>query len=119
MTAAVALARSSDIKVDIYEAAQAFNEIGAGVVLWPRPWRVMAALGLDKDLRGLGDIPDEGTERASSVYFIGLISPVLMTELAFEFRKSDQPEGVSFYEVFTPSRLSFYRVSHENNLIKQ
>ena len=61
---AIALSRLSserqDIHVDIYESARQFTEIGAGVGLFLRPWRVMKALGLERSLRIiLPDIPHE------------------------------------------------------------
>jgi hypothetical protein len=40
LTLAVALSRHQDIAVDVYEAAQSFCEIGAGVGVWPRAFRV-------------------------------------------------------------------------------
>ena len=61
LTTALAITHFSkgrnDIKVDIYEAAARFTEIGAGFVLSLRPWRVMRTLGLDKDLEALLDFP--------------------------------------------------------------
>lgn len=40
MTLAVALSRYPDIVVDVYEAAQSFYEIGAGIGVWPRAFKV-------------------------------------------------------------------------------
>lgn len=40
LTLAVALSRYQDIAIDVYEAAQSFCEIGAGVGVWPRAFRV-------------------------------------------------------------------------------
>jgi 2-polyprenyl-6-methoxyphenol hydroxylase-like FAD-dependent oxidoreductase len=40
LTLAVALSRYPDITVDVYEAAQSFREIGAGVGIWPRAFKV-------------------------------------------------------------------------------
>lgn len=40
LTLAVALSRCQDIAIDVYEAAQSFCEIGAGVGVWPRAFRV-------------------------------------------------------------------------------
>lgn len=47
---AVALSKYPDIDVDIYEAAPKFSEVGAGIGVWPRVWRILAHLGLDEDL---------------------------------------------------------------------
>lgn len=40
MTLAVALSRYPDIVVDVYEAAQSFYEVGAGLGVWPRSFKV-------------------------------------------------------------------------------
>lgn len=53
LTLAIALCRlnpKKDVKIDIYEGAHAFTEIGAGVALWKRPWGVVKKLGLETDL---------------------------------------------------------------------
>lgn len=53
LASAIAIARlnpANDIKLDIYEGAHAFTEIGAGVGLWKRPWSIMKKLGLADDL---------------------------------------------------------------------
>ena len=46
---AVALSRSNDIQVRVYEAAQQFKEIGAGVMIWSRTWTILSELGLEED----------------------------------------------------------------------
>lgn len=40
MTLAVALSQYPNIIVDVYEAAQSFREVGAGVGIWPRSFKV-------------------------------------------------------------------------------
>ena len=53
LTSANALSRlnqENDIKIDIYEGAHAFTEIGAGVGVWKRPWSILKKLGLAEDL---------------------------------------------------------------------
>lgn len=63
LTTAIALSRLSaekkDIQIDIYEAATKYSEIGAGVGMWRRPWKVMKLLGLDKALGKIAEIPAE------------------------------------------------------------
>ena len=50
----IALSRFSDnIQIDIYEAAHEFTEIGAGVGFMLRSWKIMRALGLDKELKSM------------------------------------------------------------------
>ncbi|THH19975.1 hypothetical protein EW146_g1292 [Bondarzewia mesenterica] len=43
---AVALSRCADVRVELYEAAGRFAEIGAGVMIWSRTWRVLELMGL-------------------------------------------------------------------------
>ena len=59
--AAIAISKLSeerrDIKVDIYEASSQFSEIGAGIALWLRSWKVLRKLGLDGSLAKLLEAP--------------------------------------------------------------
>ncbi|OBZ74163.1 Salicylate hydroxylase [Grifola frondosa] len=99
---AVALSRYENIQVDIYEAAQHFAEIGAGIGMWPRAWKIMKSLGLDRDL---GDI--------------AIVPPDNHPKVAFNFRKGDQPEGLSFYTLETPGgMISFHRAEFHNVLLR-
>jgi hypothetical protein len=47
-----ALQRGSEstLEVDIYESASVISEIGAGITLWPRVWKIMQAIGLGESL---------------------------------------------------------------------
>jgi hypothetical protein len=61
LTCAIALSRNPDLQVDVYEAAPAFAEVGAGVGIWPRPWKVLESLGLGPDLLAATEIkPKKG-----------------------------------------------------------
>jgi hypothetical protein len=40
LTLAVALSKYPDIEVEVFEAARQFTEIGAGVGIWPRAFKV-------------------------------------------------------------------------------
>ena len=42
-----------DIKIDIYECARQFTEIGAGVGMYLRPWKAMKTLGFEESLSKL------------------------------------------------------------------
>lgn len=64
---AVSLAKFLDIQVDIYEAAQDFKEVGAGVMIWGRTWRVLTLLGMDKTLRDVAGVALDGSEGTISV----------------------------------------------------
>ena len=55
----MALSKSGvDFDVDIYESAQCFSEIGAGVNLWPRVTRTLQDLGLEEDLKRAASVWD-------------------------------------------------------------
>ena len=57
---AVALSKYPDIRVDVYEAAKEFEEIGAGIMMWERTWRILQTLGLDEDLSKAANSPPNG-----------------------------------------------------------
>ena len=42
---------ASDIAIDIYEANASLTELGAGVALWLRTWRILTSVGLAEDLQ--------------------------------------------------------------------
>jgi hypothetical protein len=50
LTLAYALSRSPDIRIDVYEAASKFTEIGAGIGVWWRTRQVLKYLGLEEDI---------------------------------------------------------------------
>ena len=64
LVCAVALSRHPDIHIDVYEAAAAFTEIGAGIGVWPRAWKVLCALGLAEDLAKIAVVPPTDLPRA-------------------------------------------------------
>lgn len=67
LTLAVALASVHDVHVDIYEAAQRFTEIGAGVGMWLRTWKIMQTLGLAPALEGIANrVPDKRPRKCFS-----------------------------------------------------
>ncbi|KAI0355681.1 FAD/NAD-P-binding domain-containing protein [Trametes cingulata] len=81
LTLAVALSRYRDIRVDVYEAAEQFREIGAGVMIWARTWEILSLLGMAQDFSRIAHAPPDGS--------LGV---------GFDYRKSDQPqEGSRFY----------------------
>jgi hypothetical protein len=53
LTLAFALSRSPNIRVDVYEAASKFTEIGAGIGVWWRTRQVLKSLGLEEDVTRL------------------------------------------------------------------
>ncbi|XP_006459039.1 hypothetical protein AGABI2DRAFT_177137 [Agaricus bisporus var. bisporus H97] len=90
LAAAICFARHSDISVEIFEAAKEFSEVGAGIGVWPRIWRILKLLGLDEDLERLHAV--RPTHDLSDVFI---------------FRKADQLIGQDFYKLTT--RGSFLR----------
>ncbi|PFH51267.1 hypothetical protein AMATHDRAFT_142975, partial [Amanita thiersii Skay4041] len=72
------------IDVDIYEAADVLEEIGAGIHIWPRAWNLLKGIGLEEDM--IKVLPDQTKPEE--------------TALVFQFRKSDQPSGQSIYDMY-------------------
>ena len=66
---AVGLLKYPDIEVTVYEAARTFKEVGAGVMMWGRVWRVFNLLGLTEDLRALAGVPLTDPESMSYLIF--------------------------------------------------
>ncbi|THH28366.1 hypothetical protein EUX98_g5817 [Antrodiella citrinella] len=101
LIAAHALARFPNIQVDVYEAARELTEVGAGIGMWPRTWRILQTLGLDHDL---GEA--------------AVIRPTNLPRVAFTFRKGDQPLGLSFNQLITPGGLiSFHRPDFQKVIV--
>ncbi|TDL26047.1 salicylate hydroxylase, partial [Rickenella mellea] len=101
LTLAVALANVHDIQVDMYEAAQQFNEIGAGVGMWFRTWKIMKTLGLKEDLTNIAVTPPD--ERK-----------------IFEFRKAGEAVGQSFHDLVVPFGVLFmHRADFQQVLAKR
>ncbi|KIK05653.1 hypothetical protein K443DRAFT_334762 [Laccaria amethystina LaAM-08-1] len=94
----VALSRYPDIEVSVYEGAKEFSEVGAGIGVWPRVWKILAHLGLDSDMAKM-------TASKPSYDEVG----------TFIFRKSDQPEGVDFYKLQTQGTFLRY---HRPDVLK-
>ncbi|PCH44584.1 salicylate hydroxylase [Wolfiporia cocos MD-104 SS10] len=102
LTCAVALSRYPDIQVNIYEAASKFAEVGAGIGMWPRAWKVMDALGLSTELSN-----------------VAISAPVHEPKVAFTFRQGDQPIGRSFYTLITPGGMTtLHRPEFQSVLLK-
>ncbi|KAL5526975.1 hypothetical protein ACEPAF_8704 [Sanghuangporus sanghuang] len=92
-------------KVDIYESAPTLTELGAGVGIWLRTWRILEAIASGALVHDLKAVAPPGRD-----FSVGL-------RKAFEFRKGDlSPEGKSFYTmkvpfgVLTLHRADFQRI---------
>lgn len=66
---AVGLSKYPDIDVQLYEAANSFKEIGAGVMIWGRAWRALSILGLDGIFRELAGAPTDGSA-GNALFFL-------------------------------------------------
>lgn len=56
---AVSLLKFPDVQVDIYEAAGRFQEIGAGVMIWSRTWRILSLLGMASEFSKIAHAPPD------------------------------------------------------------
>ncbi|KAJ6513511.1 hypothetical protein DFH09DRAFT_1197196 [Mycena vulgaris] len=103
LTLALALSQYPDIEVEVYEAATTLAEVGAGIGIFPRPWKIIKLLGLERDLlETCEQKPGEG--------------PVP----AFNYRKSDQQVGFSFNTLITNgSLIMLHRADFQNVLLRR
>ncbi|KAG9310152.1 hypothetical protein JVU11DRAFT_9772 [Chiua virens] len=91
LTLAVALAKYPDIEVEVFEAAKKFTEIGAGVGIWPRAFKVLRKLGAGIEHA----LVNAATDYKHTEDFVP----------SFSYRKSDQPEGVELFRLMTKGDL--------------
>ncbi|KAF8823291.1 hypothetical protein HHX47_DHR10000282 [Lentinula edodes] len=99
---ACALARYPDVSVNIYESTDKFSPFGAGIGVWPRAWNVLCALGLGEDMAKI----TSGSPSSSPVQ-------------SFSFRKSDQPSGFTFGNMFSRGPLlTFHRAQFQEVLVQ-
>ncbi|KAJ3573489.1 hypothetical protein NP233_g2406 [Leucocoprinus birnbaumii] len=72
------------ISIDIYEASAELSEIGAGINIWPRTWRIFQEIG-----PGLGDMIKPFFDHP----------PDLKLRPIFEVRKADQKDGFKVTDI--------------------
>jgi len=102
LTCALALSQYPDIDVVVYEAATKLDEVGAGIGVWPRPWKTLALLGLESDLSKIMEH-----------------KPTQASIPCFNYRKSDQSAGLSFYTLMTTGILAaFHRADFQHVLLR-
>ncbi|KAF9070947.1 hypothetical protein BDP27DRAFT_560479 [Rhodocollybia butyracea] len=102
ITLALALSRYPDIDVDIYESARALTEVGAGIGIFPRPWRIIKMLGIEADLLKVTE----------TKVVDGPVS-------SFRYRKSDQREGVDIFTLVTQGSLMlFHRADYQQTVLQ-
>uniref|UniRef100_A0A8H8CP85 FAD-binding domain-containing protein n=1 Tax=Psilocybe cubensis TaxID=181762 RepID=A0A8H8CP85_PSICU len=59
---AVCLSKFAHLEVKLYEAAGQFKEIGAGVMIWARTWRILQSMGLDREFSKIAHSPPTGAQ---------------------------------------------------------
>ncbi|KAF8217161.1 hypothetical protein K438DRAFT_1748263 [Mycena galopus ATCC 62051] len=102
LTLAVALSRYPHIEVELYESAATLTEVGAGIGLFPRPWKIIQLLGLEEGLI-------KRTEH----------KPVQGPVQAFNWRKGDQQDGFSFATLVTNgSLITLHRADFQGVLLQ-
>ncbi|CAA7261657.1 unnamed protein product [Cyclocybe aegerita] len=91
---AVMLSNLSHLDVRLYESAGQFKEIGAGVMIWSRTWRILEDMGLASEFAKIAHAPPTGE-----------------MGVGFDYRRSDQPEeGFRFKLVEMPYGVHFLDV---------
>ncbi|PPQ62949.1 hypothetical protein CVT24_006189 [Panaeolus cyanescens] len=91
LSLAVFLSKNPAVDVKLYEATGQFKEIGAGVMIWSRTWRIFEMMGLSDQFSKIAHAPPNG--------------------VGFDYRRSDQPtEGFRFKLVEMPSQPTWYTI---------
>ncbi|KAJ4474467.1 hypothetical protein J3R30DRAFT_3509303 [Lentinula aciculospora] len=122
---ACALAKYSDISVNIYESAAKFSPFGAGIGIWPRAWNVLCALGLGEDMAKITSVPSTsgtGPFHSSTVLALNTDCPSVPQSIlvhSFSFRKSDQSNGFTFGNMYSRGPLlTFHRAQFQEVLLQ-
>jgi hypothetical protein len=109
LTLAFALSKSPDIRVDVYEAASKFTEIGAGIGLWWRTRQVLKSLGLEEDVVRLlsfrpgqerGELGEDMQPLKGTLKFLAVPS--------IQYRKADQSEGHAMGPIYSRGLTFFF-----------
>ncbi|KAJ7091182.1 FAD/NAD-P-binding domain-containing protein [Mycena epipterygia] len=98
---AVALSEHANIQVDVYEGAGRFREIGAGVMIWARTWRILELLGLASEFAKVTDTPPDPA-------------------VGFDYRRSDTVNGFNWNFVAMPyGCIRFHRAHFLDVFVEQ
>jgi len=90
------------IEVDIYEAAAELSEIGAGIHLWPRSFKMLAKVGLEEEVLRFCERANEDSS------------------IAFQFRKSDQEKGQHIFDMsIKGAAIKIHRADLQKILLKR
>ncbi|KAI0277466.1 salicylate hydroxylase [Russula aff. rugulosa BPL654] len=103
LTLAFALSKSPNIRVDVYEAASKFAEIGAGIVIQWRIRQILKSLGLEEDIIRL--LPSHpGEDKVPSV----------------QLRKADQSNGHAMGTTYSQGgMMTFHRAEFHGAILNR
>ncbi|KAH7926925.1 salicylate hydroxylase [Leucogyrophana mollusca] len=102
LTLALTLSKYPDIVVDVYESTANYSDIGAGVGIWPRAFKVLRKLGHDVERDLLRAAGHKWTEE-----FVPAIN----------YRKSDQPKGEQIFQLMTKGDLMRFHRSDFHHVL--
>jgi salicylate hydroxylase len=108
LTLAFALSKSSDISVDVYEAASKFTEIGAGITLWWRTRQVLKSLGLEEDVIRLLTVPP-GQDRGELRDAAAVRDSEVLIVPSIRYRKANKPEGLAMGAMYSRGLIIIFR----------
>lgn len=93
--------QNNKLEINLYESAHQITEIGAGIGMWPRTWKIMKELGFDEPLgHFLPSLPDNNERKNTPTRItMDIADNLYATDIAWELRKSDQPEGVHIQDL--------------------
>ncbi|KAF9471764.1 salicylate hydroxylase [Pholiota conissans] len=93
----------SNLKIDLYESASIISEIGAGITLWPRVWKIMQSIDLGESLVQFLPRPPDNS-----------------TRLVFQLRKADQQEGEFIHDIMMEGgSTTFHRADLQQTLVSK
>lgn len=96
--------------MSVYEAAATFKEVGAGVMMWGRTWRVLSLLGLDsafRELAGATNSESTGAARGISSSVCKLTKGSLARSFSYDYRRADQgAEGHLIHRLELPCKFT-------------
>lgn len=127
MTLAVALSSIqpsidfiNDVEIDVYEASSQFTQIGTGITLWPRAWKILVEqLGLGPSLldhlsgqQVPDDEPRKVVTRRKDVWLMMFI--LFIQVLRFSSEKVTKIMEFTFMTLFLLVKFKFSQVPAEN-----
>lgn len=96
LTFAITMGRYPDIEVEIYEATNGLDTIGAGIGIWPRVWKILTSLGLDNLASKASSPPTGKPSKNYSTFSMGDNLRTLIDSKCFCIQKERSSGWVSF-----------------------